>query len=515
MMKRSATFALKLCSVATAFAIIPSIRAFRAETCKDGRDCRPSSINGVIYVDGHTHASLHSALLACPGNGCAIIDNLPAGSGGVAEPAWTTDPFLGINKAVVVQLGPGVWKTNTPVNVCNVCRLIGAGRANQSNTPTLNTTIQATASFAPADAAIVKLNGTQGTTLEHLGVDCNGFAPVGIYATDINEQGGIWGAVVENCPTYGINVDASKFSVIPAQNYIVRDVECFGGAVGTLSTICVHLKGNGGGGPAIVENITASGSGEKIIGGSLAVENFNTAVFTNIHGEDSRAVFKMMGSGVSFITINNLTAGPPVNGGQILLDIPKTVTGGGWIFSNLVKNGASVLIEDPQRLAHSNTDPFMGEYVVGTGELGHQEIRSTNFSVPREIIGNLSVQGTVKEQAGAFQIDNPLDPSNQYLEHSFVGSPDMMDIYNGVVQLDEKGEGTVMLPSYFESLNRDYRYQLTCIGGFAPVYIAQEIDHDSFRIAGGKPGVKVSWQITGIRRDSYANANRIPEYQEK
>ena len=30
-----------------------------------------------------------------------------------------------------------------------------------------------------------------------------------------------------------------------------------------------------------------------------------------------------------------------------------------------------------------------------------------------------------------------------------------------------------------------------------------------------KPGVKVSWQITGIRQDAYANANRIPVEEEK
>jgi hypothetical protein len=73
----------------------------------------------------------------------------------------------------------------------------------------------------------------------------------------------------------------------------------------------------------------------------------------------------------------------------------------------------------------------------------------------------------------------------------------------------------VKLPGYFEALNRDFRYQLTTIGGFGPVYIAQEIDHGSFRISGGKPGLKVSWQVTGIRRDTYANANRIPTEQEK
>jgi hypothetical protein len=73
----------------------------------------------------------------------------------------------------------------------------------------------------------------------------------------------------------------------------------------------------------------------------------------------------------------------------------------------------------------------------------------------------------------------------------------------------------VELPDYFEVLNRDFRYQLTCIGGFAPVYIAEEISGNSFRIAGGTDGMKVSWQVTGIRHDPFANANRIKVEEEK
>ena len=32
-----------------------------------------------------------------------------------------------------------------------------------------------------------------------------------------------------------------------------------------------------------------------------------------------------------------------------------------------------------------------------------------------------------------------------------------------------------MLPSYYESINTDPQYQLTCVGGFAPVFIESEI----------------------------------------
>jgi len=129
--------------------------------------------------------------------------------------------------------------------------------------------------------------------------------------------------------------------------------------------------------------------------------------------------------------------------------------------------------------------------------------------------GDVNVDGTLSKDAGSFKIDHPLDPANKYLYHSFVESPDMKNIYDGVAVLDANGEAWVELPEWFEALNADFRYQLTCIGGFAPVFIAEEIRDNAFKIAGGRPETKVSWQVTGIRQDPYAMAHRIPVEQDK
>ena len=131
--------------------------------------------------------------------------------------------------------------------------------------------------------------------------------------------------------------------------------------------------------------------------------------------------------------------------------------------------------------------------------------------------GNVHVNGTLSKGGGSFKIDHPLDPANKYLYHSFVESPDMMNIYNGNVTLDEQGEATVELPDWFEALNRDFRYQLTLIGALgARLYIAAGNRRTTpFAIAGGEPGMKVSWQVTGIRQDAYANAHRIPVEEDK
>ena len=91
----------------------------------------------------------------------------------------------------------------------------------------------------------------------------------------------------------------------------------------------------------------------------------------------------------------------------------------------------------------------------------------------------------------------------------------MKNVYDGVAVLDENGEASVELPEWFEALNKDFRYQLTCIGGFAQVYIAKEISENRFKVAGGFSGLKVSWQVTGIRQDAWANANRIKVEEEK
>jgi trimeric autotransporter adhesin len=129
--------------------------------------------------------------------------------------------------------------------------------------------------------------------------------------------------------------------------------------------------------------------------------------------------------------------------------------------------------------------------------------------------GDVFVAGSISSTESSSTIDHPLDPANKYLSHSFVESPDMMNIYNGNVVLDEKGEAVVELPQWFDAINRDFRYQLTCIGGFAPVYVADEIGNNRFRIAGGKAEIKVSWQVTGVRQDAWANAHRVPVEQEK
>lgn len=129
--------------------------------------------------------------------------------------------------------------------------------------------------------------------------------------------------------------------------------------------------------------------------------------------------------------------------------------------------------------------------------------------------GNVQINGSLSKSGGTFKIDHPLDPANQYLIHSFVESPDMLNVYNGNIRTDGNGIATVKLPSYFESANKDFKYQLTVIGVFAQAIISKKLSNNQFVIQTDQPHVEVSWQITGVRNDPWANANRVQPEVEK
>lgn len=125
-------------------------------------------------------------------------------------------------------------------------------------------------------------------------------------------------------------------------------------------------------------------------------------------------------------------------------------------------------------------------------------------------LGNLAVTGALSKGAGTFVIDHPLDPKNKLLYHSFVESPDVKNIYDGIATLDENGEVEIVLPDYFDALNMSPRYQFFALDEAMPgLYVKEEEKDNRFVIAGGNPGGKISWQITGIRHDPYIRLHPV------
>lgn len=129
--------------------------------------------------------------------------------------------------------------------------------------------------------------------------------------------------------------------------------------------------------------------------------------------------------------------------------------------------------------------------------------------------GSAHIAGNLSKAGGTFKIDHPQDPLNKYLSHSFVESPEMINIYSGNITTDAHGIAKVSLPAYFEALNIDFRYQLTVIGVFSQSIVSKKIKENSFEIKTSTPHTEVSWQVTGTRKDEWALQNPVKVEEEK
>jgi hypothetical protein len=244
-------------------------------------------------------------------------------------------------------------------------------------------------------------------------------------------------------------------------------------------------------------------------------------------GASSRLIFGTGVPGVAMVPImgvynsGNVIIGPnalvTAPGERLLVEgnMQMTVPGDNRIIGNMVdvmvgtgawSPGMQIKNATCMWFSSSNASPTEGLMQICDTLSGNREVR---------VFGNLTVDGTLSKGAGTFLIDHPLDPRNKILRHSFVESPDMKNIYDGIAVLDEKGKATVVLPGYFEALNTNFRYQLTPLGAYAPVYIKQEIKGNQFVIAGGPKNLKVSWMVTGSRKDSFAVKNPVVVEEEK
>lgn len=236
-----------------------------------------------------------------------------------------------------------------------------------------------------------------------------------------------------------------------------------------------------------------------IMGGKVGIGTVSPSATTEVFSSESKALN---------VNNQNTTANPAsaiwgeANGSGGVQHYALVARAGGatsqnvGVHSEVLSNTANVNYGIYTNATSANTNYGIFAGISGSGQAGR-------------FAGNVHITGNLSKGSGTFKIDHPLDPKNKYLNHSFVESPDMMNIYNGNVILDPQGEAIVSLPEWFGSLNKEFRYQLTCIGGFSQVYISEEVSNNQFKIAGGKPGLKISWQVTGVRQDPYANANRV------
>jgi hypothetical protein len=149
----------------------------------------------------------------------------------------------------------------------------------------------------------------------------------------------------------------------------------------------------------------------------------------------------------------------------------------------------------------------------GIGVVGEATTSTANYA--GYFSGNVYVTGTLTATTKNFKIDDPIDPANKYLSHSCVESDRMMNVYDGSVILNTDGKAVVQMAPWFNALNEDFHYQLTPVGKPALVYISNEMSDGSFEISGGSQGVRIDWQVTGVRHDRFAVNHPLIVEQDK
>jgi len=497
----------------------------------------------IIYADQYTTLTYQQIVdTVCPTNGCTIYATSPNASNNIGN----LDPG---NKQVTLYLGPTTYNVITII-LRRGLRIIGMGatptgtvlQISGGSTSIFNLPVNYTAADGtPAGITDVYLYG-----LRLLGTGSTSNAENGIVLdTRYRTNGGLWHSSFEDLTFYNFhgsailmmgpttntpfipqgnqflsmrNIWATRPDAgaapdlwIDGQNGQIDCVECaFDGPGGPTTGVADGWTnvfiGNLGGGTARPYSIHFVDLSTQFAHFGVQIQGAQHLTFIGTHHEDLFGAYQITNAGgggtYDVLMLNDSFAG---NVGR---------NGGYLVYADNAYN----IILDSSFINGGSPNPPTS--IVAGPWAGYVSLRNIfdNYTSPQQFstfAGDLHVTGTVSKLAGSFKIDHPLDPENKYLSHSFVESPDMMNIYNGIVVLDKAGTATVKLPDYFEALNQDFRYQLTCIGRSAGVYVAEEIKSNSFSIAGGKPGLKVSWQVTGVRHDAYANKHRIVVEEEK
>jgi hypothetical protein len=298
-------------------------------------------------------------------------------------------------------------------------------------------------------------------------------------------------ALVSFVPSMGQSTASSRSTSGDANNPSTKSLS----GSGTTHFVPLWLSTTKLGNSSIFQNGPRIGMGTKAPGAKLDVEAHDTNI---------PAIFALGATGAPGSEISG-TDGIDAKGGDAAVD-SGTASGGVGVVGI---GGATSLF---------TTAGPGGVFTAGAGG-GGDGIDANCSPTPcfaGNFTGDLNVTGAITAGTKDFKIDHPIDPTNKYLVHASVESSEMKNIYDGTIVLDGNGQAVVELPNWFEALNGSFRYQLTSIGAPGPgLYIAQKIVGNRFTIAGGTPGVEVSWQVTGVRHDRFAEANPLVVEQEK
>ena len=357
-----------------------------------------------------------------------------------------------------------------------------------------------------ANSSFWVANSESGTAIKGVAVRGNG----GQFRTSVNNKFGLIGVNAAATAGSGAAVQAAgkhNTAVLATTDEPSRyAIDATNSGSGTA----VNASGNPGVwaqsaiGNALIGISTASGSVAGVFGQSTSTTGSALSGYASASSGANRGVYAGTNSptGRAVLAVNPYGATPISLSERIAVQGHSTATGEAAM--GVTGSGVASGSQDAWGVyGYASTESGTSYGVYGSAASTSGTTYAGYFN------GNVDVLGTIVKTSGSFKIDHPLDPANKYLYHSFVESPDMMNVYNGNVTTDAKGEATVSLPDWFEALNADFRYQLTAIGSFARAMVKSKVKANRFVIATSEPNVEVSWQVTGIRHDAYAEAHRI------
>lgn len=157
--------------------------------------------------------------------------------------------------------------------------------------------------------------------------------------------------------------------------------------------------------------------------------------------------------------------------------------------------------------------------VKGTSKLDGAVTATSGMSVTGALsITGLCAAGSFSANAKLFRINHPLDEANKILQHACTESNEHLVQYSGNMRTDADGYAKIEMPNYVPALAKNFRYQLTVVEKVfaqAIVYEPMANGNKYFVIKTDKPGIMISWQVTGQRQDRYVLENPLVVEQHK
>jgi hypothetical protein len=293
-------------------------------------------------------------------------------------------------------------------------------------------------------------------------------------------------------PLIGVGGQSSNIGVEGKGWWGVVGRGTYMGLYGVSNSFGVYGEGTGAAGIGVYGISSTSNSNSKGVYGKGYLGVHGESSYTGVYGKGGNyGVYAQGGEGPSTGVYANGDYGVHGQGGSI------GVYGNGSTYG---VDGISANIGVKGRVSN------YGVY----GESSNTGVYGKGGTWAGWFQGNVRITGTCcSSPIVTARTDHPLDTS-KYVEQASILSPQQLGIYNGNATLDARGEAVVTLPAWFEAVYTDFRYTLTPIGDAAPnLHLSSEMKGNQFAIAGGKPGLKVSWQVSGVRHDKYAKEHPL------